>query len=136
MSFFSREFQINQDFELTNPDLHDCEIVELKTSRGVGGRTLIVQLIKDSGPPIHMTLTGAVLIYCTAFRIQNVVSHVRLYSGVDCTRELQELEGIETTQEITESLNAKIRDGGYALVRLVPSVGCDIYCVCKQVEII
>ncbi|HRK08004.1 MAG TPA: hypothetical protein PLZ57_09575 [Pseudobdellovibrionaceae bacterium] len=135
MSFLVNKFILNQDNELTQPQLHDCEIIELKLSGAQEIRTLTVQLVDESGVNIRMTLKGARLIHCTSFRAQNVVSQVSVYSRTDCSKQLQALEGVETSKDITSKLNAQIMVGDLGLVRVFASVGCEIFCVCENLEI-
>jgi hypothetical protein len=135
MSFLTNRFRFNNKSELIDPELHDCEIIGVALSVRQENKTLVVQLMDEAGVNICMTLKEAVMIYCTGFRSQNVVSYVGVYSKMDCSKELEQLEGIETTRDMTKMLNAKIMAGELGLVRVFPSVGCEIYCVCKDLEI-
>lgn len=135
MSFQMDKFKFNKDSELIEPELHDCEITGLKISGAPGIRTLIVQLVDESGVSRRMTFKGAIVIHCSNFRAQNVVSHVSIKSNDDCSQELQKLEALETTKEMTKYLKARIMSGDLGFVHVVPSVGCEIYCVCEDYEI-
>lgn len=131
MSFITNNCKINRESELVEPELHDCEIMEIKMLGLPESRTLIIRLLDENGSEVCMTLNDSALIYCSGFRIQNVVSYVGIYSRTDCLDYLRVLEGVESTQIITRTLNSKIKDGDLGLVRVVPSVGCEVFCVCK-----
>lgn len=135
MSFSIEGMKLNDRNEVIEPEIHDCEIIGINLSGPKGDQKFNVELKAEDGLKYCLTASGVVYLYCSSFRVQNVVSYIEICSRVDCQNHLKKFEGIDTTVEITENLSGGILEGRWGLVNVVPSVGCEIICVCKSFEI-
>lgn len=128
------EIELDASHAVTNEGIHDAEITEVNLRGEGSSKVAVIHVRAENGVAYLFRLEGVCYFSMDYFGPQNIISDFLILSGTDVDDLVREIDDLEKwTLNRYSDLSVRIKSGELALIKVTPSVGCEICCVCKKV---
>ena len=128
-----RPISVNDSGMIQDDLIHDSEIIGFKNHKN---GIIEVDLISVTNVKLQLLLQGVTHLLCNSFMLQNIILDVFLIEGDEAKKNIQEnskLFYISDAQLFL--LKSKIDKKEILFFQIAPSIGFEVFAICKSVEL-
>lgn len=129
-----KEIIVSDDESIVEPNVHDATIRGLLL---ISGKRLLISLETVEGVARCLVLHGVERLKVDGFREGNTVLDVTISTSTSLDpRDVADAYGIAfSDKSFLPKIMEKLRLGGFIVVRVNPSYGCSLVCVCRNMNV-
>lgn len=129
-----KEIIVSDDESIVEPNVHDATIRGLLL---LSGKRLLISLETIEGGARCLVLHGVERLKVDGFREGNTVLDVTISASASLDPgDVADAYGVALSDKsFLPRILEKLRFGGFIIVRVNPSYGCSLVCVCRHVSV-